>query len=319
MRKLISLAVSLGLLIVIWWSVDVNRVIEVFRQSDRLWLAASLLAVVPLTLATALRFAMLSRSPIPFGSSLRLILSASTLNAILPSKMGDIAKSWVLARKYGFPAGRAVSLVVFEKMMDMAALLLWGMFALFWTAGTDWLLWLFAAGVAGLFLLLALMMAPLPLARLPLLWLIGRMPPRLSARLGDFMHEWAAMTDWFWSRRARAVSTILFSVAIWAGHLCQFWLFTKAVRAAVPLIDNLAFATLSILAGLLPFTMAGIGSRDAAIIHLYQGWLSPAAGAAVGVLATSRYLLPAIAGAPFMRDYWRHRHDKQIPVDAAQG
>ncbi|OYW86378.1 MAG: hypothetical protein B7Z20_07470, partial [Sphingobium sp. 32-64-5] len=111
MRKLIGLAVSLVILIVIWWSVDVNRVIEVFRHADGLWLTLSLLAAVPLTLATALRFAMLSRSPIPFGASLRLILSASTLNAVLPSKMGDIAKSWVLAQKYGFPAGRAVSLV----------------------------------------------------------------------------------------------------------------------------------------------------------------------------------------------------------------
>lgn len=307
MRKLISLAISLAIVIIIWRTVDADRVLEVFRKSDRLWLTASLLAVVPLTIATALRFAMLSRSPIPFGASLRLILSASTLNAILPSKMGDIAKGWVLARKYDFPADRAVSLVVFEKMMDMAALLLWGMLALFLTAGSDWRLWICAAGVTGLFLLLALMMAPSPSARLPISWLIDRLPRRVSLRSKTFMDEWAAMAKWFWSRKARAIATVLFSVVIWAGHLCQFWLFTKAVHTTVPLIDNLASATLSILAGLAPLTMAGIGTRDAAIIHFYSTWLSPAAGAAVGVLATSRYILPAIAGAPFMRDYWRNR------------
>lgn len=304
MRQLLSVAVSLIILVVIWASVDAGRVIDVFRHSDRFWLAMSLFAAVPLTLATALRFAMLSRSPIPFGACLRLILSASTLNAVLPSKMGDIAKGWVLAQKYGFPAERAVSLVVFEKMMDMAALLLWGTFALIWTAGSDWLLWLFTLAVAGLFLLLALLMAPFSMARRPLIWAIGFMPSKIAARLDGFMQEWSVMADWFWSRRARAWATVLFSIAIWAGHLGQFWLFTKAVHADVPLLDNLAFATLSILAGLLPLTMAGIGSRDAAIIHFYAQWLSPAAGAAVGVLATSRYLLPAIAGAPFVRDYW---------------
>ena len=315
MRKLLSLAISFGILFIIWRSVDAARVLAVFRDADRMWLAASLLAAVPLTIATATRFAMLSRSPIPFGASLRLILSASTLNAVLPSKMGDIAKSWVLAQKYGFPAGRAVSLVVFEKMMDMAALLLWGMFALFWTAGTDWLLWLFTAAVAGLFLLLALMMAPFPLARKPLDWIIARLPHKISVKLAGFMDEWVTMTDWFWSRRTRAIATLLFSIALWGAHLCQFWLFTKAVHATVPLIDNLAFATLSILAGLVPLTMAGIGSRDAAIIQLYQGWLSPAAGAAVGVLATSRYILPAIAGAPFMRDYWHRRNQGAAVAD----
>lgn len=316
MRKLLSLAISFGILILIWRSVDAARVLAVFGDSDRGWLAASLLAAVPLTIATAVRFAMLSRSPIPFGASLRLILSASTLNAVLPSKMGDIAKSWVLAQKYGFPAGRAVSLVVFEKMMDMAALLLWGMFALLWTAGTDWLLWLFAVAVAGLFFLLALMMAPFRVTRMPLNWVIARLPRKLSVKIAGFMDEWIAMTDWFWSRQSRAIATVLFSIALWGAHLCQFWLFTKAVHADVPLIDNLAFATLSILAGLVPLTMAGIGSRDAAIIQLYQGWLSPAAGAAVGVLATSRYILPAIAGAPFMRDYWHRRKQGAAIADA---
>jgi len=312
MRKLLSLAISLGILAVIWASVDANKVWAVFRQADGLWLTLSLAAAIPLTLATSLRFQMLSRSPIPFGASLRLILSASTLNAVLPSKLGDIAKGWVLAQKYQFPADKAVSLVIFEKMMDMAALLLWGAFALFWAAGSDLLLWLCAIAVAGLFLLLALMMAPSDAARRPLLWMMQFAPRKLSARLAGFMEEWAAMVHWFWSRPGRAVATVSFSIAIWAGHLCQFWLFTKAVHAAVPLIDNLAFATLSILAGLLPLTMAGIGSRDAAIIHFYGPWLSPAAGAAVGVLATSRYLLPAIAGAPFMRDYWhRKRADER--------
>jgi len=156
-------------------------------------------------------------------------------------------------------------------------------------------------------ILLAALMAPFGIIRRLFLWGIGRLPGRISARLNAFMQEWTAMADWFWSRLARAAGTVLFSLAIWGGHLFQFWLFTKAVRATVPLIDNMAFATLSILAGLLPLTMAGIGSRDAAIIHFYGPWLSPAAGAAVGVLATSRYLLPAIAGAPFMRDYWQHR------------
>lgn len=307
MKKIVSIAVSLIILVVIWSTIDAGRIWQVFRNADGFWLMLSLLAAVPLTMATALRFAMLSRSPIPFGSSLRLILSASTLNAVLPSKMGDIAKGWVLAQKYRFPADRAVSLVVFEKMMDMAALLLWGMLALFWTAGSDWLVWLFAFAVAGLFFLLAMLMAPFGTIRRLFLWAIGRLPGRISTRLSAFMQEWTTMADWFWSRPARAVATVLFSLAIWGGHLFQFWLFTKAVRATVPLIDNMAFATLSILAGLLPLTMAGIGSRDAAIIHFYGPWLSPAAGAAVGVLATSRYLLPAIAGAPFMRDYWQHR------------
>jgi glycosyltransferase 2 family protein len=75
----------------------------------------------------------------------------------------------------------------------------------------------------------------------------------------------------------------------------------------VPFLDNMAFATLAILAGLLPFTMAGIGTRDAAILFLYAPWLSAGQAAVLGVLATLRYLLPAIAGLPFMGDYLDRR------------
>ena len=53
--------------------------------------------------------------------------------------------------------------------------------------------------------------------------------------------------------------------------------------------------------------MAGIGTRDAAIVYFYRGWLTPGQAAVLGVLATLRYVLPALAGLPFMRDFWERR------------
>lgn len=72
----------------------------------------------------------------------------------------------------------------------------------------------------------------------------------------------------------------------------------------------MAFATLAILAGLLPFTMAGIGTRDAAILFLYAPYLSAGQAAVLGVLATVRYLAPALAGLPFMGDYLHRKRQE---------
>jgi hypothetical protein len=44
--------------------------------------------------------------------------------------------------------------------------------------------------------------------------------------------------------------------------ISQFW--RRALDASVPLIDNVAYAMLSILGGLTPFTIAEIGTRDVA-------------------------------------------------------
>jgi uncharacterized membrane protein YbhN (UPF0104 family) len=71
----------------------------------------------------------------------------------------------------------------------------------------------------------------------------------------------------------------------------------------VPFVANLALAPLAILAGLLPLTLAGVGTRDAAILVLYRSVLTAPQAAAVGLLCTSRYVLPALGGVPFLNRY----------------
>ncbi|HEY9883730.1 MAG TPA: UPF0104 family protein, partial [Thermosynechococcaceae cyanobacterium] len=51
------------------------------------------------------------------------------------------------------------------------------------------------------------------------------------------------------------------------------------------------------------FTFAGVGTRDAALIVFYQPYFSEATAAALGILCTSRYLIPAIGGLPFLNQY----------------
>ena len=113
MKKLLSLAVSLGLLALIYWKIDFTKLGPVFANCDGWWLAASLAMVIPLTALTAWRFQQLAPGDarISFGEATRLILSASVLNLILPSKMGDIAKAFFLPMRRSL----ALSLVVFEK------------------------------------------------------------------------------------------------------------------------------------------------------------------------------------------------------------
>jgi glycosyltransferase 2 family protein len=301
-KRLVGLIVSLVLLAIIWWQVDVDAIAAATAAADPWWLAAGLATVVPLTLVTAARFGMLSRTRLGLWTSTRLILGASTLNLVLPSKLGDVAKGWVLTRRHGFDPKLAVALVVMERSLDMAALLFWGVLALLWVGRADPWLWLAAAGIgAGLGLLLVLL-SPGRLAS-GAIALIGRIAPGGAGRwIQGFSEEWRGAVRWFWADRRRAAGVWGVSLAIWGGHLAQFWLFAQAL-GPVPFLDNMAFATLAILAGLLPFTMAGIGTRDAAILFLYAPWLSAGQAAVLGVLATLRYLLPAIAGLPFMGDY----------------
>jgi uncharacterized protein (TIRG00374 family) len=302
MRRVAGLLVSLAILGLIWWQVDIDAIFAATAAANPWWLVAGLATIVPLTLVTAQRFRMLSRTPISLSAATRLILGASTLNLILPSKMGDVAKGVVLTGRHGMDTKLAVALVVMERSLDMAALLFWGVLALLWVGRDEPLLLLAAAGTGALLGLLLVLLSPGRVAARLIGWIGGLAPRRVSQWIDDFADEWETGTRWLWAERSRGARVVLVSLAIWGGHLAQFWLFAQAL-GPVPFLDNMAFATLAILAGLLPFTMAGIGTRDAAILFLYAPFLSSGQAAVLGVLATLRYLLPALAGLPFMGDY----------------
>lgn len=93
---------------------------------------------------------------------------------------------------------------------------------------------------------------------------------------------WAAFSLLRLAMRFAPAGIVAMSFLLWGGHLFQFWLFARALGPAIPLLDNMAFATLSILAGLVPLTAAGMGTRDAAIVGLYGPFLGQAAGGGSG-------------------------------------
>jgi uncharacterized protein (TIRG00374 family) len=305
MKRLLSLLVSLGILAVIYWQMDFPRLGSTFRHGDPGWLVASLAMVVPLTMLTAWRLDQLlpGRNRLGVGESNRLILAACVLNLILPSKLGDLAKAWFIKERGHARSGLAFALVVFEKACDMLSLLLWCAFGLLLYPHKDGLFWTMTAFVAaGLAGGLALLGSP-TFARRVFRSCQHLTPVKTRTKLEKLEAAWREMHDCFWQDRRQLLLVAGTSVFIWFLHLLQIWMFTLALRATVPFLAGLALSPLAILAGLLPLTFAGIGTRDAALIFFFRPYLDAPTGAALGILCTLRYVLPAIGGLPFVPHY----------------
>ena len=346
MKKILSLVISAALLALIYWKIDLARLAGVFAASDLGWMLISLAMVIPLTLATAWRLQQLvpASASMTFLEANRLILVASVLNLVLPSKMGDIAKAWFMRDRGGIPGALAVALVIFEKACDMLALLLWcsgGLVYLLlfrgeamtafdpraWSAplglsAPQWLQpWhtfsLCTVFVSGGFLLGVLLLGSRRFAQ-RFFVVASRFAPRVfTPRIEKFSAAWNAMHDYFWVSKARLARVAATSLFIWFLHLGQIWLFIVALKMSAPFFVTLALTPLAILAGLLPLTLAGIGTRDAALIVLYSPYFNAAAAAALGILCTARYLLPALAGLPFAAGYFQGRQAPQGRIPAA--
>lgn len=305
MKRLISIAVSLIILAVIYSKIDFPELVAVFQNSDRVWMPVSLGMVVPLTLFTSWRLQQLmpSGSRLGFFEANRLILAASVLNMVLPSKMGDIAKAYFMKQRGHLSGTLSLSLVIFEKACDLLSLLLWCVFGLLLYDPKDWLFWIMTLAVSiglvlGIFLLSSRKFAYF-------FFIVARKiaPKKMRAKLETMQGSWGDMHDYFWRDKRQLLKVTGTSIFIWFLHLLQIWFFILALQATTPFLVNLALSPLAILAGLLPLTFAGVGTRDAALVLFYQDYLDPPTAAALGLLCTSRYFLPAIGGLPFLSQF----------------
>ncbi|MGK7881672.1 MAG: YbhN family protein [Crocosphaera sp.] len=219
---------------------------------------------------------------------------------ILPSKIGEIAKAYFLIDRGHLSGSLSISLVIFERIFDLLSLLFYCVFCLIVYLNKDECFLVMTIGI-GISLIVGLLLICSQNFALFLLKLFSKISPKsIKLKLQTLESSWQEMHEYFWSNPKKLITVTSTSIFLWFLHLLQIWFFILALNAWVPFITNLALSSLAILAGLLPLTFAGVGTRDAALVYLYQPYFSASVGAALGILCTSRYFIPALVGLPFL-------------------
>lgn len=304
-RFLVSIGVSLLILGVIYWKIDISNVIGVLRRVDVPTFAGALSILIPTTLLSALRFKMLlrGRNRPSMAVATKLILAASTMNVVLPSKMGDMLKSIFMRQSLDMRISLAISVVVFEKACDLLGLLAWSLLGLVVFAGGDRLFMVLAIAIGCGLVFGVLMLSSLPFADRFLHLASKIAPSALTEKFNHLRKSWAEVHAFFWRSRQSVLNIAGLTLLIWLLHLLQIWMLALSLHASVPLLISLGLSSLAILAGLVPLTFAGVGTRDAAVIYLFAPFMAAPAGAALGLMLTLRYLLAGLAGLPFLAEY----------------
>ena len=303
MIRIIPFLISVTILGLIYWQINFNIILENILQSDMLWLVVGIAMVVPITMFTALRLAWLSPSKLTYFDSLKLILAASAMNVVLPSKMGDVVKGFFISGNEEAGYSEGLSLVMFEKISDLLALLFWCMFGLLYMNNyiVYWQ-WFFII-VLMVFLFSFLMLSSKRFSRSIFNIISIIFTTKLKGKGNNFEKSWAQMTGSLYGHKAHFFGIMLFSIFLWLLHLTQIFIFILSLKATVPFVDNLALTPIVILIGLMPVTFAGIGTRDIAFIYIFESYFSAATGAALGVFSTIRYIIPALFGIQYLSYY----------------
>jgi len=300
--KVFSLAMSAALLAALYRAVDVRLIVRELRGVDTAWLIVSVGMIVPITLLRAIRFYRVAPpGAVPgVAEALRLTLVSSAANVFMPAKSGDLIKSYFVAKRRGASAGVSVAMVVYERLCDLVGLITWC--ALGWfvarpvVAGVPAALWpllsLFGA-------LCGVLISSERVARLGAALcariLSGRLP-----RVQALADGWPGLLHMLGGRRAPVIAL---SLLLWLVHVIQIWMFTVALSVHIPFTVSASLSAVALMLGQLPFTFAGLGARDVALVVLMKAYVRPESAAALGLLISTRNLLPPLAALPIVRPY----------------
>lgn len=313
MKRLISLAVSGTILAILFYKVDRHQLMTYLSATRWHWFALALFMFVPQIALIAARWRRLVGvfAHVSWREAIEQILASNTMNLVLPSKMGDLAKGVFLQRMGRLDLGRALNVVIFEKMLDVATLaaimLLGVILAVIRGDLTAQLLHaaLLAAVLGACAVVTVGILYFVPPERIPgfvslLQWLKGR--PKL-AKVERFVtagHETISLLQ---ERGAQRLLICFLSVAIWISHLAQIYFFFLALGATpLPVLQFITMVPLAIFIGLIPLTIAGFGTRDGALIALFPQF-PPSLMLGVAMYVNLRYVIPALAGMPFLNKY----------------
>jgi uncharacterized membrane protein YbhN (UPF0104 family) len=307
-KLLLTGAFSLAVLAALYSLVDVAALGRTLRRADPLWLAAYLGLLAPQLLLAGLRWRRIASAfggvRLSPGRAFCQTLGGYSANLVVPGKMGEMVKGlWLFVEGRKF---LPYFLVVLEKVFDLLATLAILTLAL--------LLILHAPQFQPRSVVLALLL-PLLACWAVGIFLLGRMDLllRLAGRLFFKGDEQRLKPAWdaVWARKADLALVAVLSLLLWGVQVLQFWCMFKVFGVTTPLDELYAGAPLALLAGILPLTTAGVGSRDAALLW----WFGPALGMetalSVGILSVARVLLPGALGLPcFWYEMRRRPHER---------
>ncbi|MEF2145612.1 MAG: lysylphosphatidylglycerol synthase transmembrane domain-containing protein [Desulfovibrionaceae bacterium] len=302
----LTLAFTGAVLAALYSLADFSSLGRTLRQGDPRWLGAYLALFVPQLLLAGWRWQRIAGDfggiPLGFGRAMAQTLGGYSANLVVPGKMGELVKGlWLFVEGRKF---LPYFLVVLEKLLDLLATLALLTVALAVILPQP----LYQSRSVILALLL-------PLA---VCWVVGLyflrridLPVRLVNRFVFKDDESRLRTTWqeVWGRKRALAVVCGLSLLLWAVQVLQFWCMFRVFGAVVPLDELYAGAPLALLAGILPLTTGGVGTRDAALLWWFGSGLSLELVLSVGILSIVRVVLPGALGLPcFWREMRRRRH-----------
>ncbi len=264
--KLAVGAIIFALLVV---SIGPQKLVQ-SASSANPWLLAAAFVITPATML--LKFMRwrcmigMTGHRMAFSRASSIYLVGSFFGMVTPSKVGEIVKFHYLNR-HGMDSATALSVSIFDRMFDMVAIAVFLVLGAASVAGMG----MFGSSIILFIALLAFAFYLLTRRGVMLRFInfISRFAGKGRLEMDDSkMDGFYAPVSSMRSRPGKTGYMLALSLLIWFSEGVQVSLLIASFGASFGLVAATAAVCIGAIAGLLPITVSGIGTRDAAIVAL---------------------------------------------------
>ena len=257
------------ILLILLFQFDISKILEVLRQASIIPIVLAYLMFIPSLFFRTVRWRLLMAPQgihLGFFESLNIYSLSIFLGVVTPGRFGEFIKAFYLKQK-GNTLGASFFSVVLDRVYDILFLLIFGCGALSWFAmfGEETatvITWTFFVVVLGAFMLWVMtrdtgkeVMVRALKAVCP-----KALKERIASGYLDFSAGFGKM------KPATLLWAFFFTILAWGSNYGAVYLFGIALGFHITFFAIAGIAAVCALVTLIPISVMGLGTRDAAVI-----------------------------------------------------
>lgn len=117
----LGIALSIALIVAFFWRLDLSALINAFRGASPALLLFGVLHGFLIYVLRGCRWLILLRSlgPISFRTSFWANSTGFGLNVMLPGRLGEVVRAFLVSRERGLPLGQVMATILLERLSDL--------------------------------------------------------------------------------------------------------------------------------------------------------------------------------------------------------
>jgi len=260
----LSLFIGPCLLGLLLWKTDLSALERTLKDTDLLWFAAAVGGWLVNGLIKAIRWRLIlnaQRIALSVRDAIRWYLAALFLGGVSPGRLGELWKVKHLLHQ-GHPLGRSLFSTIMDRMYDLLILPVMACVGMVLYGGLlSEELWILVLGLLGLLLTLLVLWKTRHLLAIPIRAMIPhRWKDSLRETGIDLVAEFRGIPV------ATHVAAGSMTALTWLLYMASVYLLALSIGLEVDPIYLGVMALLAALAGLLPVTVSGLGTRDGVFV-----------------------------------------------------